>query len=130
MAWKCGFAQSTGTVPDDRHFSPAGGGRNCKIRSPEIRGRRLGPDRRGAPRTAPERPQDARLDGRVGYSFRNASMASKNGTRFFSNSTKWVASLISTLFFFGALVRSRISPSRSSGNDQVSYSPAITSVGA
>ncbi len=57
-------------------------------------------------------------------------VASKNGTRFFSNSTKWVASLISTLFFLGALVRSRISTSRSSGNDQVSYSPAITSVGA
>ena len=48
-------------------------------------------------------------------SFRKVSTASKNSKRFFSNNTKWVASLISTLRLTGALVKSRINPSRSSG---------------
>src|SRR5262249_34456674 len=62
-------------------------------------------------------------------SLRKPSMASKNSKRGFSKSTKCVAFLISTLFLDGALVRSRISPSRSCGYDQVSNSPAMTSVG-
>ena len=64
------------------------------------------------------------------YSFRNLRISSKNCWRFFSNSTKCVASGISTLRLTGACTRSRIRPSRSSGNDQVSNAPAITKVGA
>ena len=64
------------------------------------------------------------------YSFRNFRISSKNWNRGFSNNTKCVAFGISTLFFIGACTRSRISPSRSSGKDQVSKAPAITSVGA
>src|SRR5215475_6078354 len=54
------------------------------------------------------------------YSFRNLRIASKNSIQCFSNSTKWVALGKSTLRFTGACTRSRINPSRSWGNDQVS----------
>jgi hypothetical protein len=49
------------------------------------------------------------------HSLRNFTISLKNSKRCFSNSTKWVASLMSTCFFTGALVRSRSNPSRSSG---------------
>src|SRR5262245_65936253 len=80
-------------------------------------------------RTGCSSPGGARSEARGGYSLRNASIASKNWIRGFSNSTKCVAFGMSTLFLTGACTRSRINPSRSSGKDQVSYAPAMTSVG-
>jgi CubicO group peptidase (beta-lactamase class C family) len=49
------------------------------------------------------------------YCFRKLSTSSKNGKRFFSNKTKWVASGIKMLRLTGACTRSRMSPWRSSG---------------
>src|SRR5262249_53731475 len=64
------------------------------------------------------------------YYLRKVRISSKKVKRGFSNSTKWVAFGMSTAFFDGACTRSRIKPSRSSENDQVSKAPAITRVGA
>src|SRR5438874_1576276 len=64
-----------------------------------------------------------------GPALRNESISSKNRKRCFSKSTKWVAWGRVRCLFSGALVRSRIRPSRSRRKLQVSSSPAITSVG-
>jgi hypothetical protein len=132
QGWCLGSKRAV-TFPGIEGFAGRHGLRKRRLPRPHRDRPRIA-DRLGLPRPRGDyrpmrRPWPSRAVPEDRYSSKKSSISLKKRSRLFSNRTKCVASGMTTSFFTGALVRSRIKVARSSGYDHVSNSPAITRVG-